>query len=387
MATLDDKRIRVLTLVDGIGTYGGGETLARQITEGLDPARFDRTLCVTRWEPLPEYQSALDGLRSGGVEFIGMERGSRLDLAPWRSLVRRLRRDPVDIIHAHKIGSNCWGAVLSRLLHVPVFVAHEHTWSFEGQPHRRFLDRELIARSAAAFVAVSRADARRMVEIERIPPEKVRFIANGIPDPPGTNGSSDIRRDLGIDPQAPLVGAVATLRPQKALDVLVRATALIVAELPDAKVIVVGGGDEAGAPEEERLRALIASEGLEDSFILAGRRSDVPDVLEALDLAVLSSDYEGSPLSVMEYMAAGRAVVATSVGGVPDLVEDGVTGFLVEPQDPAALADRVLGLLRDPLQADRMGIAGKARQQSEFSLEATVRRVEELYDELLAGRD
>ncbi len=385
MSAVPNKRIRVLTLVDGIGTYGGGETLARQITDGLDPERFDRSLCVTRWEPLPEYQGALDGLRAKGVRFIGLERSSRFDLAPWRSLVRTLRADPVDVIHAHKIGSNIWGAAIARLLGTPLFIAHEHTWSYEGQPQRRFLDRELIARTAGAFVAVSQEDARRMHTVERIPERKIRFIPNGIPAREPTGRAAAIREELGVGPGTPLIGCVATLRPQKALDVLAKATAGIVASVPGARVVVVGGGDDAGAPEEQRLRGVVASLGVSDSFLLAGRRSDIPDFLDALDLAVLSSDFEGSPLSVMEYMAAGCAVVATAVGGVPDLVQEGVTGMLVPPQDPEALAGAVVELLGDPDRRAAMGEAGRRRQREEFSLDAMVRRVEDLYLELLPG--
>jgi glycosyltransferase involved in cell wall biosynthesis len=108
----------------------------------------------------------------------------------------------------------------------------------------------------------------------------------------------------------------------------------------------------------------------------------VPALLDALDVAVLSSDYEGSPLSVMEYMAAGLPVVSTRVGGVPELVEDGREGLLVPPRDPAALADAIGRLLRDPAEAERLGANGRERQRREFSLDAMVRRIEELYEEL-----
>jgi glycosyltransferase involved in cell wall biosynthesis len=378
------RRLRVLTMVDGIGTAGGGEGIARQIATHLDPARFEVSFCATRWIPDPEADVALAELRAAGVEFQGLTRSSRFDLRPWRQLVAKARRDEVDVVHTHKIGSNVWGALLTPLMGRPVFVAHEHTWSYEGNPGRVLLDRELIARRADAFVAVSREDQRRMVEVERVPPAKTRFIANGIPPFPPADRERDIRAELGIGPDQPLVGAVATLRPQKALEVLLRAVPLLREKVPAAVVLIVGGGD--GGPEEGRLHDLAGELGLGEGLRFLGERADVPDLVAAFDVAALSSDFEGSPLSVMEYMEAGKPVVATRVGGLPDLVEEGVNGLLVEPRDPAALAAALAEVLRDPERAARMGEAGRVRRRETFSIEATARTVGELYEELHAAK-
>jgi glycosyltransferase involved in cell wall biosynthesis len=373
-------------MVDGIGSAGGGEGIAKEIATHLDPARFDVSFCATRWVPGPEAEPALAELQAAGVDFHGLERGSRFDLRPWRRLVAAARGRGVDVLHTHKVGSNVWGALLSPLLGDPVFVAHEHTWSYEGNPRRVFLDRELIGRRADAFVAVSREDQRRMVEVERVPPAKTRFIANGIPPFPPADPDRDVRAELGLGAGQPVVGVVATLRPQKALDVLLRAVPLVREEIPAAAVLIAGGGDEVGGPEEQRLHAVAAELGLGDELRFLGERSDVPDLVAAFDVAALSSDYEGSPLSVMEYMEAGKPVVATRVGGLPDLVEDGVTGLLVDPQDPAALAAALVAVLRDPERAARMGAAGRERRRDRFSIEATARNVGDLYEELFAAK-
>ncbi|MBS1679503.1 MAG: glycosyltransferase [Actinobacteria bacterium] len=381
-----ERRIRVLTMVDGLGTAGGGEGIARQIALHLDRDRFEVVFCVTRWGA--KEAADVDGqveLREAGVALFPLSRDGRFDLAPWRSLVGRARRSEIDVVHTHKIGSNVWGALLSPLMGRPVFVAHEHTWSYDGNPTRVFLDRELIARRADAFVAVSREDQRRMIEIEGVPPAKTRFIANGIPPfPPATPGR-DIRAELAIAADAPLVGVVATLRPQKALEVMVRAAAQVHEEVPEAVFLLIGGEAEV-VGEADRLAALAGELGLGDSFRVLGQRDDVPDLVAALDIGALSSDFEGSPLSVMEYMEAGKPVVATNVGGLPDLVVEGVNGFLVERQDPAALAAALVALLRDPELARRMGEAGRTRRREEFSIEATARRCGELYEELMVAK-
>jgi glycosyltransferase involved in cell wall biosynthesis len=379
------RRLRVLTMVDGIGTAGGGEGIARQIAVHLDPDRFEVSFCVTRWVPGPDDEGPLAELRQAGVEFQPVRRNGKLDLSPWREVVARARRGGVDVVHTHKIGSNVWGALLTPLMGQPVFVAHEHTWSYEGNPTRVLLDRELISRRADAFVAVSREDQRRMVEVEGVRPEKTRFIANGIPPFPPPTPGRDVRAELGIPAAAPLVGVVATLRPQKALEVMVRAAAALRERVPEAVVLLIGGEAEASG-EAARLEALAAELGLGDSLRLLGERDDVPDLVAALDVAALSSDFEGSPLSVMEYMEAAKPVVSTRVGGLPDLVEEGVNGLLVEPRGPAALAAALAELLLDPERARRMGEAGRVRRREEFSIEATARRVGELYEELIAAK-
>jgi glycosyltransferase involved in cell wall biosynthesis len=375
-----------MTMSDDIGDFGGAEALAREIAQRLDPERFESTFCATHWDPSPGAERVLAELNERGVEFIGMDRKARVDVGAWRGLIGQMRERQIDILHTHKVGSNFWGALIAPRVPVEVFVAHEHTWSFEGNLKRRLLDRFVIARQADAFVAVSRADQRRMVEIEKIPPEVTRFIPNGIPDPGKVASDRDVRAELGIDAGRPLIGMVATLRPQKAYDVLIRAAAELRREIPDVAVLIVGGEEDAGTREKERLQALVDELGLTGTVSLLGFRPDVFDIVSALDVACLSSDFEGSPLSVMEYMEAARPVVATRVGGVPDLVVEGVTGLLVEPQDPAGLAAAVATLLRDPERAKAMGVAGRERRRSEFSIEATTRAVEDLYLELYAGR-
>lgn len=376
------SKLRVLTLVDGIGTYGGGETLARAITTRLDKRRFEATLCVTRWEPSPEFSGALAELDAAGVRFVGLERHRRLDLRPWGTVLRMLRGG-VDILHSHKFGSNVWAAALTTLARPPVFVAHEHTWSYSGDRLRILLDRRLIASRADALVAVSRDDQRKMVEIERIPPEKTRFIPNGIDlEPPPKDAGKRIRRELGLGVDQPVIGTVATLRAQKALDVLIEAALILREEFTDLAVLVAGGADPQAAEEAARLEALVARLGVGETVRFLGPRDDVPSLLAALNVAVISSDYEGSPLSAMEYMEAALPVVATRVGGVPDIVVDGETGLLVPPRDPVAIATAVTRLLAEPELARRMGEAGRRRRRAEFDLSATVRRVEQLYEEL-----
>ena len=370
-----------MSLVDRPGISGGGaERFARALALGLNPERFERILCFSRWETPSEAKGpareALAELEDAGVRVLALGRPTQLAVWKWRPLLSLLRNESVEILHAHKFGSNVWGAVLGTLARTPVVIAHEQTWSFEGRPLRRFLDRRLIARRADAFIAVSREDRRRMIELEGIPPERVRLLPNAITTPAVATGR-DIRTELGIDPDQPLIGTVAVLRPQKALEVLVRAVAILRSQFPRIRVLIAGSG-----PERRRLDDLIETLGLDGTVLMLGSRHDVPDINAALDVAVLSSDFEGTPLAIMEYMEAGRPIVATRVGGVPELIDDGVHGRLVPPQDPEALASCIAELLTDPARAREMGRRAQARRRREFDVRVAVRSIEHLYEEL-----
>ncbi len=377
-----DGRARVVTLVDGLGRGGGAEHLALEIATRLDPERFASTLCVSRWpveyDPQGRGRAELEDLARAGVRFLPLGREAKLDVWTWGRLARYLRRESVDVLHAHKFGSNVWGTLAGMLARVPVIVAHEHTWSYEGGRLRRFLDRELIARGADVLVAVSREDRRRMTAVERIQPRSTMFIPNGVPAMAARSGH-DVRSELGIPPQAPVIGAVGALRAQKAHQVLLRATVELAVRHPDIQVLLVGDG-----PERSALERLAGELGVRDSVRFLGLRGDVPDVLAVLDLAVCCSDYEGSPLAVMEYMDAALAVVATAVGGVPDLIEHGVHGLLVPSGEPHALALAIAELLADPARRAQMGARARQRRRTEFDIDTLIRRLEDLYLELLA---
>jgi glycosyltransferase involved in cell wall biosynthesis len=379
-----DTRLRVLTLGRDIGTcFGGAERIAFEIVSRLDPERFARYLCITHARP-PERLAAnerdLAELEGAGVEVLRLERRSLRSNVAWARLYRLLREDSIDILHAHMPRASLPGTIIGRFARVPVIVSHEHTWSFEGRPVRRFLDRNVLARGGDLMLAVSEADRKRMVDIERIPPDQIRILPNGIPALP--EDGRDVRGELGVPPEVGLIGSIGRLYPQKGYDNLIRAIAQLKREHPDPiRCLIVGHG-----PEEPALRALICDLDVEEEVRLIGRRDDVPDVIRALDLAVLPSRYEGSPLAVIEYMACGAPIVATAVGGIPEMIHDGRHGLLVEPDDQGALVAAMRRLLEDRKLATRLGEAARARQRANFDLDVVVGQLEEIYEELIARK-
>jgi glycosyltransferase involved in cell wall biosynthesis len=217
-----------------------------------------------------------------------------------------------------------------------------------------------------------------MISIEHLPPEKVLHLPNGI-WPLAVSRDADLRAELGIPASAPLVVSVSVLRAQKALDVLVRAAQRVHAAIPEVRVLIVGDG-----PERDNLTRLVRELALEEVVLFTGHRSDIGDVLAASDVVALSSAFEGSPLALMESMGAGKPVVATRVGGVPEIARDGIDGLLVPPGDSDALALALTTLLRDPDLRARLGAAGRERQRSEYDIHVMVQRLEHLYESLFA---
>ena len=383
MTPADDGRVRVLTLSRDVGAwFGGAERLALEFVRRLDPERFKRYLCISHARPPEVYaenERDLGELEASGVHVLRLERRSLSSNISWTRLYELLIHESIDVLHAHMPRASVPGTLLGRLARVPVIISQEHGWAFEGKPVRQFLDRNVVARGSDVLLAVSEWDQRRMIEVERIPANRIRVLPNGIARAP--EKGSDVRGELGARPGMRLIGAVGRLYPEKGYDELIRAIALLKQDAPlPFRCVILGHG-----PEEHSLSALIDELDLEREVQLVGYRADIPDVIRALDVAVLSSRNEGSPLAVMEYMAGAAPIVATAVGGVPELIEDGVHGLLVPPRDPGALAAALRRLLDDQTLALRLGSAARERQLANYDLDVVVRRLESMYVELYAG--
>ncbi|MHB1835257.1 MAG: glycosyltransferase [Solirubrobacteraceae bacterium] len=381
MSKRTDARPHVLTLAITAGSgYGGAEKLAYEFALRLHPDRFRSTLCTIRApDPSRVDSDRQDGhaLADRGVARINLGQRGPVLLTPksWGALYRMMA-GKVDIVHAHMPRASVPGALLGRLARVPVVISHEHGSTLAGRRLRPLLDREAVARLSTVIVAVSEWDRRNLIEHARVPPGVIRVIHNGIdrPSKPPTAGSSGLRPTDGT----PLVGAVGRLYYEKDYPTLIRAVALLSERGRPVRCVIVGDG-----PCEAELRALIAALGLTESVLLTGRRTDVHEIVGDLDVAVLSSIWEGIPLAGLEYMAAAAPIVATAVGGLPEMLRDGVDGTLVAPGSPEALADGIARLLDDRALAQRLGASAQVRQRDEFELDAVVQRLQSLYSELL----
>jgi glycosyltransferase involved in cell wall biosynthesis len=375
------ERVRVLLVIHKLGEQGGAERFTLGLAANLPRDRIEPWVCVTR--------SATDGalrtLNEAGVPCVVLGRRTRWDSHRMLDLVRLLRRERFDVVHSHMFGSNVWGCVAGRLTGVPVLLAHEHGSPFAGNPTRSWIIGNVMGRLATRFVAVSPPDARRMIDEEGVPAEKVVVMPTAYI--PSRAESGDLRTELELDPQAPLVATVAVIRREKALDLLLAAFALLLEGLPDAHLVIAGDSvmraDGTRDPLRQTLEVQARELGIAAHVHFLGLRSDVDAILTAADAAVLCSDSEGMPLFVFECMANRTPLVATAVGAVPDVLQDGVSGVFIPRRDPRALAQALAELLTD--QDRREAISAAASESlTEFTIDHVAARFADLYEELVS---
>jgi glycosyltransferase involved in cell wall biosynthesis len=262
------------------------------------------------------------------------------------------------------------------LANVPVVIAHEHSWPYEGNAVRAWLDGYVIGRLVTRFIAVSETDAQRMVTYEHIPEKTVLVMPTAYVPSEATDG--DIRAELGIDPTAPLIAIASVLRPPKTIEVLLEAHALVARRVPGAQLVIAGDGPLRGILEKRAQELAI-----DHCVHFLGVRHDVDAILRKADVGVLSSDREGMPLFVFECMANGIPLVATAVGGLREVIDDGVSGVLVPPRDHHAVADALAALLNDPDRRARLSAKASERLQR-FTIDNVASRFADLYEALVS---
>jgi glycosyltransferase involved in cell wall biosynthesis len=364
-------RLRVLYLIGFLAPDGGAERFAFGLATHMPRDRFEPWFCAPRGAD----PAVLEQLASAGIPFVDLGRRAKWDAHRLTGLPRLLRAHRFDILHSHMFGSNLWGTLAGRACHVPVVIAQEHTWSYRGNPVRAWLDGHVIGRLASRFIAVSSTDADRMVSIEGVPRKKVAVIPTAyVPRPNVSTG--DLRAELGVRPDTPLYGTAAVMRAQKALSVLIEAHEILLRSVPDAHLVMAGDGP-CRAPIERQ----VAERGIGDSVHMLGRRDDVDSIIRALDVAAMSSDYEGTPLFALECMANRTPLVATAVGGLKDVVDDHRTGLLVPVRNPQELAGAVRDLLWDPARRERLVRAAETKLGS-YTIGGTAARFADLYETL-----
>ena len=357
---------------------GGAEMVWAKLIERLDRRRFRPVLCCL-------YAPGVLGerLREAGIPVYHHLAAHRWALGVIPGLVRLLRQEHVELIYmVNQPITQFWGTLCGRLARVPRLMSAIHSTGKISRVRRRLLINRLTFRFVDRVTALSQTHRAYLIKQERIDPAKIELVPNGIDVDrfAKAQASARLREQLGLADGWPVVGIVAMLRPEKAHDVFLQAAARVLTQVPTARFLIVGDG-----PERPRLEALAKALGIADHVNFLGARGDVPDCLSLFDVAVLSSRpvVETLSVSVLEYMAAGKPVVATRVGSLPDLVEEGRSGFLVEPGDATAIAERILQLLRDPALAERMGKAGQERVRRHYTVEQMVQQYEALFERLL----
>ncbi len=365
--------MRVCFLIDELAP-AGTETQLLALLRHLDRGRIEPTLCLLRGDnpvsrALEPAECPVHRLGVGSLRHpLTLVRAARF--------ARFLRRERIDVLQAFFPDSCYFGLPAAWLARVPHRIRTRNNLGHWLTPMHRMLGR-LLNRITTRTLTNCRAAREALLAAEGPAPESVIVLENGVDlrrfesIPALTAAGADVVR----------VGAVANLRAVKGLDLLVTAAARLAAAHPRVVFEVAGEGEERAALEIQIIKS-----GLEVNFALRGGVVDVPGFLAGLRVAVLCSHAEGMSNALLEYMAAGRAVVATAVGAAPELLEDGVHGLLVPPGDADALTRAIDRLLRDPPLAARLGRAARSRAFRRYSREAMVRRFEEFYVGLIDGR-
>ena len=371
----DRERIRVVELL-ATGTNGGAQEHVFNLVSRIDRSRYDVSVCSLTGG------SAIRRFEKAGIPVCVIEATDDADAV--ESVAAHLAAIDANVVHNHMyhaevIGTQAALRVAQTGRPRPFVVGTVHSSRIRSDEDMALL-RQLTPRMDH-LIAVSTSIVGK-IDDEGRHGAPVSLIYNGIDLARYDQmvPCCTLREEYGLPPEGPLVGVVARLEQEKGHPTLIDAWPRVLASFPAATLLMIGEGSRLDA-----LTTQVRDLGLERSVIFTGRRDDVPEVTKSLDVAVLPSYREAQGLTILEAMALSRPVVASNVGGIPEMIEDGRTGLLVRPHDPTALADAILRLLRDHPLADTLARAGHDMVHERFCVELMVRAVESIYDEALIG--
>ncbi len=329
----------------------------------------------------------LEGARALGVQIFPVPDFVR-PVRPWKDIrtlwpvFQAIRNFEPDVVHAHSTKAGYAARLACCFLSQPVIFT-AHGWAFsEGRPFwKRWILAQIerfAALHTAKIICVSQYDYNLALQFRIAAEDRLVTIHNGVNPSwfsPARSTLRDVRKELGIPEHEIVITFVGRLDPQKDLFTLLKA----VKELPFGRVLIVGYGEDYAVVEK-----MVNSSDLRNRVFLLGERSDVPEILLGSDIYVLTTNWEGLPYTIIESMMAGLPVVATRVGGVPELVEDGVTGFLVGRKDAVQLKKVLVALLENEALRRQMGQAGKKKALSEFTMDRMFHETLRVYEEVLS---
>jgi len=377
-------RIKLLHVITRFAGGSGGNTLTSAM--GMDPARYERWIAAAPGGMMWETAEA------AGVHTVRLSRmRERIalldDVQTLFDLVTLMRRERFTVVHTHCAKAGMLGRLAARIVGTPVVVHTFHALPVHDFMSRRrralYLLLDRLARPLAhQYVAVAPRLARQAVQARIVRPGSITVVPSGVdmeqvPDRP----AATTRAALGIPDAASVVGTVGRIVAQKAPLDFVRMAALVKRSRPDTVFVMVGDASQESAPLEKETKEEARRLGVD--ILFTGYRPDAAAIAAAFDVYVVPSIYEGLGRALTEAMVSGRPVVATSVNGVPDLVEPGATGLLAAPGDHPSLAACVVWLLDNPDAARRMGVQGRNRVLSMFDADTMCRALDSVYSGLL----
>jgi glycosyltransferase involved in cell wall biosynthesis len=369
------RKINILIATDHAGYKGNIAGVGQYLLNTLprvNQERFNMMLIVLR-----ETASLEKQLEKTGVRILQIKR-RKFDPLTLYEFIRAIRQQKTDVLHLHQYASSNFGRLAGKIMGVPT-VLHIHGPDLHYPPYQWVADR-LLAGFTDCVLAVSGSVKKECERNRAISAGRIITLHNGVPLENFNQLSASRIRDLkkcwNIPPESPIVGTITRLHEEKGNRYLLEAAARVLDVFPNTRFLLVGDGPLLGQLEE-----LACDLGIERNVIFAGFQADVAEMLSLFDVKVIASTAEGHPQALLEAMAMGKAVVATEVGGIPEIIIDGSNGFLVPPGDPRKLADKIIYLLQN--EKVRILLGEKAHEQSRiYSLDAHVSRLESIYEHM-----
>lgn len=371
------SKINLLHIISTL-EIGGAEKQVVTLLKHLDKEKYRIILCCRHSGGPLEKE-----IKNEDVEIVILRMRLRYIFFAMFKLIRLMKKEKIQIVHTHLYSDHLWGRIAARIAGVPVIVTTEHGRGMWKEKRHLFFER-IANRFTDMRIAVSEDIRQIRIQREHTPQEKVITIPNAINEDDFIVSDyvrSDKRKELGINSDYLVIGTVARFDPDKALDILLEAASLIAKSINNVKLILVGDGPLRKNLEDHAARLKIA-----DKVIFTGPRTDIAELLSIMDVYVNSSIREGIPVSLLEAMAAKKAVVATNVGGNAEVINDESCGLIVAPNDINALVKGIISLLNDKALREILGLKARGRIQECFSVKSQVRKIESLYEKILMSK-
>ena len=348
----------------------GAERLLVDILKHRDPARRYSVVCLIRGGVLA------DELERMGISVVVIARRSRLDWALLLRLRDWLLREDVQVVHTHLFTADCWGRIAARLAGIECIFSTVHSTNTWKRRLHRLVDWSLSWISSRV-IACSHEVGEILVDRDHLSRQRVAVIANGVDMARFDQvKAADLSAEFGIPEDVPVMAVIGRLHPAKGHAELIPALESLGRGLEAFFCLFVGDGEL-----REELEQAVKARGLEGKVIFTGLRRDVPSLLKRVDIVLMPSRWEGLPMALLEAMAMAKPVLATAVGGIPDVIEHGHTGLLVEPGNGKELADQLRVLVGDRELQSRLGQRARELVVQRYDVHVTARRYDDLYDD------
>lgn len=357
--------------------YGGMQRVVVDLSLRVNSSRFRMHVCC-----LNGFGPLANELDQEGIPRFLVRKKPGVDVTLPPRLAKLFRTLRIQIVHTHGTNPFFYGTIAALLGGRPALVQTDHARGIFPVARREMLSEKVLSWFADRIVAVSQGVKDDLLRYEHIAPSKIQVIYNGIDEErcrSGTDPASK-RAELGLPPDAVVVGVGVRLAEQKGISYLIQAFAQMAPQHPRLRLLVVGDG-----PLRPRLQKLAEDLGVQDRVLFTGFRSDMGELLQTVDIYALPSLWEGHPLVLLEAMAAGTPVVATDIPGSREVIVPGQTGLLVPPRDPHRLAQALLLLASDAPLRKRMGEEGRRVFLERFTVDRMAREYEALYESSLAA--